>query len=285
MFLLIAQSAALLVAVFLFSGFIGWHLTPKPKRAVRRRSVFDEAPAPLVDATLDAPFDAPAQPPASVPVSQPVAPQFAVDPMVAAAQTLNASRQVSFTAPPATEQRSADIIPLRPVQAAPAPQTAPQPAPVGVSTELEPAIMGDVEALTPVAVATRIPEMVPDLAEPPAQAEILTEIVDRTTRPKASLLSAMTPESVSAAVEQAGTGLEPHRLHTPDGAQDDLTLISGISADGQSELNRLGIYHYWQVASWTPEHVAWLSARIHSAHRISRENWMAQAAKLASRAA
>lgn len=267
MYLLIAQSAALLLAVFLFSGFVGWHLSPRPKRAVRRVSIFDEAPASIVDSTLDAPLNAPA-------VERPVS-----DPMVAAAQALNASRQaVQAPAAQADAPRpSADIIPLRPVAAVPVVQpAAPQPAPVGVSTELEPAIMAGIERTEAPVVAA------PALA---VKAEPVTELLDRTSRPKASLLSSMTPESVRAAVEQAGTGLEPHRLSAPEGYPDDLTLISGIGADNERELNMLGIYHYWQVASWTPEHVAWLSARVHSAPRIVRENWMAQAARLAGRAA
>lgn len=272
MYLLIAQSAALLLAVFLFSGFVGWHLSPRPKRAARRVSIFDEAPASIVDSTLDAPLNAPA---AERPVS---------DPMVAAAQALNASRQaVQAPAAQADAPRpSADIIPLRPLTTAPvtaapvAQPAAPQPAPVGVSTELEPAIMAGIERTEAPVVAA------PALA---VKAEPVTELLDRTSRPKASLLSSMTPESVRAAVEQAGTGLEPHRLSAPEGHPDDLTLISGIGADNERELNMLGIYHYWQVASWTPEHVAWLSARVHSAPRIVRENWMAQAARLAGRAA
>ncbi len=267
MYLLIAQSAALLLVVFLFSGFVGWHLSPKPKRAARRVSIFDEAPAPILDSTFDAPLNAPA-------VERPVA-----DPMVAAAQALNASRQAVQT--PAAQadapRPSAEIIPLRPVAAVPVVQpAAPQLAPVGVSTELEPAIMAGIErAEAPVVAAPAVA----------VKAEPVTELLDRTSRPKASLLSSMTPESVRAAVEQAGTGLEPHRLTAPEGYPDDLTLISGIGADNERELNMLGIYHYWQVASWTPEHVAWLSARVHSAPRIVRENWMAQAARLAGRAA
>lgn len=276
MYLLIAQSAALLLAVFLFSGFVGWHLSPKPKRAVRRTSIFDEAPAPLVDPTLDAPLNA------SAVETRPLA-----DPMVAAAQTLNASRQAAqaptaLQAEFAAPRPSAEIIPLRPVAApvAAAP-SAPQPAPVGVSTELEPAIMAGIER-------PEAPVETPVIAEPkvePVMELPAMELVDRTSRPKASLLSSMTPESVRAAVEQAGTGLEPHRLTTPEGMPDDLTLISGIGGDNERELNMLGIYHYWQVASWTPEHVAWLSARVHAAPRIVRENWMAQAARLAGRAA
>ncbi len=98
---------------------------------------------------------------------------------------------------------------------------------------------------------------------------------------RVSSLAGMTPESVEAAVQQAGSGLEPVRLNAPRGPVDDLTVISGIGPSNQQELNELGIYHFWQIAGWTPEHVAWVSNRIRFPKRVVRENWMAQAAKLA----
>ncbi len=112
-----------------------------------------------------------------------------------------------------------------------------------------------------------------------ANVAILRE--DTSLQSRVSSLAAMTPESVEAAVQQAGSGLAPTRLETPKGAADDLTLVSGITADTQRTLNSLGIYHFWQVAGWSPEHVAWLSSRVDGPGRIARENWMAQAAKLA----
>lgn len=100
-------------------------------------------------------------------------------------------------------------------------------------------------------------------------------------RRRISSLAGMTPESVEAAVQQAGSGLEPVRLSAPQGMIDDLTIISGIDYASQSDLNALGIYHFWQIAGWTPEHVAWVSNRVRLSKRIARENWMSQAAKLA----
>jgi NADH-quinone oxidoreductase subunit E len=93
-----------------------------------------------------------------------------------------------------------------------------------------------------------------------------------------SLAAAMTPESIQAAVQQAGTGLEPIRVGVPQTTPDDLTVISGIDAARQRELNSLGIFYYWQVAGWSPENVAWVSNRILSPERVARENWMSQAA-------
>lgn len=106
---------------------------------------------------------------------------------------------------------------------------------------------------------------------------------DTSLQSRVSSLATMTPESVEAAVQQAGSGLMPVRLDGPKGAPDDLTLISGITGQSQRLLNELGIYHFWQVAGWTPEHVAWLSSRVEGPGRIARENWMAQAAKLSDK--
>jgi predicted flap endonuclease-1-like 5' DNA nuclease len=114
-----------------------------------------------------------------------------------------------------------------------------------------------------------------------AQESYLRQIDDFGAVRRVSSLAGMTPESVEAAVQQAGSGLEPVRLNAPQGPVDDLTVISGITADQQKQLNNLGIYHFWQIAGWTPEHVAWVANRLPTSRRIARENWMSQAAKLA----
>ncbi|MDV6329575.1 hypothetical protein [Asticcacaulis sp. 201] len=110
---------------------------------------------------------------------------------------------------------------------------------------------------------------------------VLIRREDLSLQRRASSLATMTPDSIAAAVQQAGTGLEPIRLGVPQSPPDDLTVISGIDAAKQRELNGLGIYYYWQVAGWSPENVAWISTRILSPDRAVRENWMSQAARLA----
>ena len=106
-------------------------------------------------------------------------------------------------------------------------------------------------------------------------------VKDALPQHRVSSLASMTPDSVEAAVQQAGAGLEPVRLSAPQGPVDDLTIISCIDRHSQEDLNALGIYHYWQIAGWAPEHVAWVSNRIRLSKRIARENWMSQAARLA----
>lgn len=113
-----------------------------------------------------------------------------------------------------------------------------------------------------------------------AATNVLIRREDASLQRRVSSLAAMTPESIQAAVQQAGTGLEPMRVGVPQTPPDDLTVISGIDAARQRELNGLGIFYYWQVAGWSPENIAWVSTRILSPERITRENWMSQAARL-----
>ncbi len=64
------------------------------------------------------------------------------------------------------------------------------------------------------------------------------------------------------------------------GAPDDLSLIDGVSMLQQSTLNSLGIYHFDQIAAWTPANVAWVDQYLRLRGRIGDEEWVEQAAIL-----
>jgi predicted flap endonuclease-1-like 5' DNA nuclease len=70
-----------------------------------------------------------------------------------------------------------------------------------------------------------------------------------------------------------------------DGKPDDLTLIGGIGPKIQDVLNSLGIWHFDQIAEWTPENIAWIDEYLSFAGRITREGWVEQAAVLVDEAA
>ncbi|MBU4568325.1 MAG: hypothetical protein KJ833_05110 [Alphaproteobacteria bacterium] len=70
-----------------------------------------------------------------------------------------------------------------------------------------------------------------------------------------------------------------------DGTPDDLTLIGGIGPKIQDVLNSLGIWHFDQIADWTPENIAWVDEYLSFAGRITREGWVEQAAVLVGEAA
>ncbi len=62
---------------------------------------------------------------------------------------------------------------------------------------------------------------------------------------------------------------------------DDLKMIKGVGPKLETTLNELGIYHYDQIASWTPENIAWVDVNLSFKGRIERENWIGQAKDLA----
>jgi predicted flap endonuclease-1-like 5' DNA nuclease len=75
---------------------------------------------------------------------------------------------------------------------------------------------------------------------------------------------------------------KPSVLSSPsDGAPDDLTLIEGVSALQQSTLYSIGVYHFDQIAAWTPENIAWVDHYLRLRGRIDEEDWVEQAAALA----
>lgn len=85
------------------------------------------------------------------------------------------------------------------------------------------------------------------------------------------------PEAEAPEIEES----EPAGLLTaPEGEADDLKKISGVGPKLEGLLNELGIYHYRQVAAWTPAEVAWVDNRLQFKGRIEREDWIAQAAAL-----
>jgi predicted flap endonuclease-1-like 5' DNA nuclease len=76
-------------------------------------------------------------------------------------------------------------------------------------------------------------------------------------------------------------GAPPPPLPSPEGAPDDLKQISGIGPGIEKTLHGLGIYHFRQIAQFTPDNVAWIDQRLRFRGRIEREDWIGQARRLA----
>ena len=117
-----------------------------------------------------------------------------------------------------------------------------------------------------------------------------------------------TPETVEAAVETVTTAVKkasgaandtvkvaaapepalddtPALFDAPQGEADDLTVLKGIGPKLSAVLNDLGVWNYSQIASWTPEHIAWLDEKLAFKGRIYREAWVEQAQSLLKSAA
>jgi predicted flap endonuclease-1-like 5' DNA nuclease/predicted nucleic acid-binding Zn-ribbon protein len=78
-------------------------------------------------------------------------------------------------------------------------------------------------------------------------------------------------------------GVQPAALPEARGGQaDDLKRISGVGPKLEKTLNGLGIFHFSQIAEFTPDNVTWVDRHLRFKGRIARENWIGQAKILAS---
>jgi NADH-quinone oxidoreductase subunit E len=67
------------------------------------------------------------------------------------------------------------------------------------------------------------------------------------------------------------------------GKGDDLELIWGVGPKLAKMLNGMGVWHYDQIAKWTPAELAWVDARLTGFKgRALRDDWIAQSKKLAT---
>lgn len=74
---------------------------------------------------------------------------------------------------------------------------------------------------------------------------------------------------------------KPETVEVADGEEDDLKRIKGIGPVNEKALNELGIFKFSQIAAWTPANVDWVEDFMSFPGRIEREDWIAQATKLA----
>jgi predicted flap endonuclease-1-like 5' DNA nuclease len=127
-----------------------------------------------------------------------------------------------------------------------------------------------------------------DLAECRSKGQALTSRVAELEAQLASARAAaaapaavVTPVAapVMAAVPQA----RPVGLDGPRGGKpDDLKLIVGVGPKLEALCNRLGFWHFDQIAAWTPAEVAWVDDNLEGFKgRVTRDNWIAQARDLA----
>ncbi len=95
---------------------------------------------------------------------------------------------------------------------------------------------------------------------------------------------AETGAETGAAPAPEGEGSQPEALSAPrDSGADDLKEIKGVGPKLESLLHDLGIYHFDQIAGWSPAEVAWMDANLKGFRgRVSRDDWIGQAKILAA---
>ncbi|MGL5012296.1 MAG: hypothetical protein ACRC6I_20705 [Paracoccaceae bacterium] len=92
------------------------------------------------------------------------------------------------------------------------------------------------------------------------------------------------PVMAPQALMGGAAAVRPAALDGPRGGKaDDLKLIKGVGPKLEALCNKLGFWHFDQIANWTPAEVAWVDENLEGFKgRVSREDWIAQARDLAA---
>jgi predicted flap endonuclease-1-like 5' DNA nuclease len=102
--------------------------------------------------------------------------------------------------------------------------------------------------------------------------------------PAAEAAPVTAPVAQATEVEAVEDAVRPEALSgARDGGADDLKMINGVGPKLEIMLNELGFYHFDQIAGWSAAEVAWVNDNLTGFKgRVSRDNWVEQARKLAS---
>ncbi len=133
------------------------------------------------------------------------------------------------------------------------------------------------------------PPMAPVPAAEPVAPPVLTnsdaQVTARATAPVATPVakaggvpSEKTPTIKLTPAKAKG----PELLKRPRGKADDLKLIKGIGPAFEKLLNKIGLWHFEQIASWTAADILHVDKLLKGFQgRIARDEWVRQAKKLA----
>jgi predicted flap endonuclease-1-like 5' DNA nuclease len=90
------------------------------------------------------------------------------------------------------------------------------------------------------------------------------------------------PEPEPDHEEPAIVPMRPAGLAAPrGGVPDNLQRIKGIGKRNEELLNGLGIFHFGQIAAWTPGEAQWIGQYLAFPERIGHDDWVGQAMLLA----
>ncbi len=98
--------------------------------------------------------------------------------------------------------------------------------------------------------------------------------------PKAEEPKKAAPKKAAPKKEEAATpaGAAPKNLLSEaKGEADDLKKIGGVGPKLEKTLNEAGVYHFWQIAEWTAEDIAFMDDKLSFKGRIERDGWIDQA--------
>jgi predicted flap endonuclease-1-like 5' DNA nuclease len=130
------------------------------------------------------------------------------------------------------------------------------------------------------------PDPAPKMADARDAARAAMGWTGPATQGRATTAPKPAPIAPSAeAVEAAATGgdSKPELFAAPVGVADDLKKIKGVGPGLEKALNDMGVYHFSQIAAWSPAEVAWVDQNlVQFKGRASRDDWVDQAKLLAT---
>jgi small subunit ribosomal protein S2 len=113
----------------------------------------------------------------------------------------------------------------------------------------------------------------------PAAAEAVEAAPAQSPEPEAE---AQSDDAASSETEAEFASEGEPLFDRPDGEPDDLKKISGVGPVLESKLHDLGITKFEQIAKFTPDEIGKIDERLNFKGRIERDEWIKQAAELAS---
>lgn len=91
------------------------------------------------------------------------------------------------------------------------------------------------------------------------------------------------PKHAEAVARGDIMGVRPLALSAPrQGVPDPLTMIRGVTKRHAAKMAQVGIFHFSQIASWTPQEVAWIAAYLGAGDALTSKDWVGQAILFAS---
>ena len=198
--------------------------------------------------------------------------------------------------------------PAAPVVSAPvvaATQTKPESVPAGASPVPSPSpVKPAPEDIRPVTIVSKVvevekQEVIAAEAASKAPGMVMTEkaqaetgivrathdaVVKATTKTRTRPGTDRIIDPPKPAIKSAARAIDgrPELLKKPHGKADDLKLIWGVGPALEKLLNKMGIWHFDQIANWSAKELSWVDEKLEGFKgRAKRDEWVKQSKKLA----
>ncbi len=120
------------------------------------------------------------------------------------------------------------------------------------------------------------------VAAPVVAAAVNAPVVARVAKIADAPAKKVAPKKLSAKKAAPKKSSGPELLKKPRGRADDLKLIWGVGSAFEKLLNKIGLWHFDQIAAWSAADIVHVDHLLKGFHgRITRDEWVKQAKKLA----